>query len=236
MSPLGVTAISESLGFFKKIGGMASFLRRQRCFSMIIVFLSLKLVEPFHLLPGNVLGGRLRSHNRPVFREHVSKSSINMKSPVQAPQKSTMTGISSAIAGLLSGFALMGAIAGVPSIADAGVSQSAPSTQQTATSCSSKHWSAILLATTEDTGGGFADLPPCLPWSSGPCVSVNGPCFADEVKGCGLSFKECAKDKARRRRPNTLPFAAPGCNHTRLFFSLRSWPLLWGKFPPRRAL
>ena len=92
----------------------------------------------------------------------------------------------------------MGAIAGVPSLADAGVAQVAPTSatvQKASAVCSGKHWSAVLLATTEDTGGGFADLPPCLPWSSGPCVSVNGPCFADEVNGCGRSFKECAKDK-----------------------------------------
>lgn len=61
-------------------------------------------------------------------------------------------------------------------------------------SCSGQHWSATLLATTEDTGGGFADLPPCLPWSKGPCVSVDGPCFADESK-CGKQFKACTENK-----------------------------------------
>jgi hypothetical protein len=44
-----------------------------------------------------------------------------------------------------------------------------------------QHWSSILLSTTEDTFPGFTELPPCLPWSNGPCLKINGPCFADEV-------------------------------------------------------
>ncbi|EKX44584.1 hypothetical protein GUITHDRAFT_109359 [Guillardia theta CCMP2712] len=91
------------------------------------------------------------------------------------------------------------------------------STSKAQGSCSSQHWSATLLASTEDTGGGFADLPPCLPWSSGPCVSVNGPCFADEKTGCGKSFKECAENKDCQKGLSCLarckgePTCSTGC-------------------------
>jgi hypothetical protein len=72
-----------------------------------------------------------------------------------------------------------------------------------------------MMATTEDTGGGFADLPPCLPWSSGPCVSVDGPCFASD-SGCGPSFKACTENKGTAACQDglesySLEYALPAC-------------------------
>jgi len=82
--------------------------------------------------------------------------------------------------------------------------------------CSASHWSAVLLATVEDTGGGFADLPPCLPWSKGNCVTINGPCFALD-SGCGSSFKPCAESADCRKGMSCIarcggdPTCTTGC-------------------------
>jgi hypothetical protein len=49
----------------------------------------------------------------------------------------------------------------------------APAATVVKKTCGQKHWSDALLnlASAEDTGGGFSDLPPCLPWSTVPTTS-----------------------------------------------------------------
>ncbi|KAJ1485021.1 hypothetical protein T484DRAFT_2020913, partial [Baffinella frigidus] len=120
-----------------------------------------------------------------------------------ARQKGASKGLDSifkqASATFMVGLFLAGAVIGDPAASsaiaiDSSSMTAAPAATVVKKTCGQKHWSDALLnmASAEDTGGGFSDLPPCLPWSTGPCVSVDGPCFAEE-SGCGPSFEACTK-------------------------------------------
>jgi len=105
-----------------------------------------------------------------------------------APDRSGAMTAAGLLAGLLIAITPLGPAHGSPTPF---VDQSPVPPTAAAASCANSHWSSILLATTEDTFPGFTELPPCLPWTKGPCLAINGPCFADEAKGCGKESAAC---------------------------------------------
>ena len=160
----------------------------RRCFAALVCSRSL-IRRGFH-----------RPHAPPCPRSASPRRPGSFREKLQRDSKDDLTRSQSrhAAAGLLAGLALalapVSPAHGSPSPVSFATSRSPASEAPSITSsnsCTGSHWSEILLATTEDTFPGFTELPPCLPWTKGACLAINGPCFADEASGCGSASKAC---------------------------------------------